>query len=269
MIVVTSSIGFAFSIFGVSVCRFAIVVFPLDAASRIGLKGEIGLGLFNRQGTGAYWAYLDDVVNSSNVFPFECISYKNGERDNIFGASWKASIAMAVITTILGTVAMIASFSVTCRSHERFFFKILGVLLIACAFFGTLSFLWFTTELCSTYDCHYSIAAGSMTGACLMFAIAGVCSMLVLPTPKLPKKAPVVTSLTKSTNLDGAIIRPRAALHEDKSTTVEDGMTQVIGAKSSIAPSKGSNEIPPKMSDQCLFTTEEETESENSGFRHK
>ena len=261
IIVALGSFGVAFSIFGVSVCKFAIVVFPIGTASGIiGVRGEIGLGIFNREGNGNYWAYLDDLIEKSNGFPFECVKYKESERSALSDGAWKASSAMAVISIILGVVATIVAFSATCLSRKSAFFKALGGLFIASGVFASLSFVWFANGICSLYECRYSTAAATMTVACVVFVASGICSLFVIPTIGQPIEEPDTVIVTETNRPDDTRSIRGTTAHEVKSMTMEDAeesTIQAMAARPSITTSQNSNEISHEVYDQGQVSTEE------------
>jgi hypothetical protein len=234
------------SVLGWSLCDFASVNLP---ENEIGLmEGRVGFGMFSRDGLRSElpWSHHQSDHSYYSDDHFICVPYRQAEKDALFDAAWRAGGAMAIISSILGFLAMVLALSATCIQFEPAFFKALGVLLMASGLFSALSFVWFVTDVCSKYDCEYSVEAGLTTGACIFFLISGICSMFITPPSRGecasnypsdvapmegPEMVPVAgqpgtVTVTEMEMPDGTKKIVKTTVNADMSKTVEETVIQ-------------------------------------------
>lgn len=236
LIALFSSTGVVFSVVGWSLCQFVLVTLPPDTVGL--LEGTVGFGMFLREGTLEEWQSWADDDSFSSLY---CVEYSNSEKSNLWDAAWKSGFAMAIISTVIASIAAIAAFTTTCRTYEPIFFKGLGLSLIVSGVFSALSFVWLATDLCYTYYCEYSIGAGMTTGACILFFCSGLCAMFVRPSLPVynydvgqPFPAPGTVTIVETVMPDGTRLIRKTTVNADASTSVEETTIQVSGAQSSI-----------------------------------
>jgi len=236
LIALFSSTGVVFSVVGWSLCQFVLVTLPPDTVTL--LEGTVGFGMFLREGTLEEWQSWADDDSFSSLY---CVEYSNSEKSDLWDAAWKSGFAMAIISTVIASIAAIAAFTTTCRTYEPIFFKGLGLSLIVSGVFSALSFVWLATDLCFTYYCEYSIGADMTTGACILFFCSGVCAMFVRPSHPVynydvgqPFSAPGTVTIVETVMPDGTRLIRKTTVNADASTSVEEMTIQVSGAQSSI-----------------------------------
>ena len=181
-----------------------------------------------------------------------------------------------IMAAIIGVIAMIISWSVSCIACDTRFIKGMGVSYTCIMIFQGLAFLFFGADLCKNYECMFGSAAGLNIAAVVLWAVAAVLSFLtppfnevvsndaVLPiTARSPDDASmknVTEKITEIINADGTKEIRREVVHPDGSKVIE---TTKIG-KGEVVKKEGEGESVEELVDKFIEKEEEDVEMEAS-----
>eukprot|EP00978_Attheya_sp_CCMP212_P024639 scaffold77762_cov49-Attheya_sp.AAC.4 len=124
----------------------------------------VGLGLFGRE----------DLIDEDT---YDCISYTENEKDDLFDANWRSARAMGILMVIFATILTIVMFVIICCGISKKGSIVLGVFSLLTSLLAFLELLVLNSALCDLNDCNlgYSGGVAIVTGVLFFFATIPIC----------------------------------------------------------------------------------------------
>ena len=156
--------GYLLGVFANNSCFFASV--DLQDATGLDFSGSqnFGFGLWTRE----------------NATQDYCEIYTSNEENLFVDASWIAARFMAVIANICGGITMIVAICLSCVSIPQLFLKCTAVLSFSAGLFECLTFVFFSSDACATFNCQFDRGAGFAVGASVVYML-NTCILLKIP----------------------------------------------------------------------------------------
>ena len=118
----------------------------------------------------------------SRFSPYEdyCVEYTAQEETILLDGKWRGARAMAVLANVCGGVTLIIAICLSCVSIPKMFLNATALLSVCAGFFQCLTFIFFASDACETYNCQFSHGAGVAIGAVILYML-NTCIILRIP----------------------------------------------------------------------------------------
>lgn len=125
---------------------------------------NVGYGLFAHEDL-----FQDDT--------FDCITYTDNEKDQLFDANWKSARAMGSLMVIFAIILTIVMFVIICCGITKKGAIVLGLFSLITSLLAFLELLMLNSEFCDARDCKLGHSGGVAiaTGVLLFFATIPIC----------------------------------------------------------------------------------------------
>jgi hypothetical protein len=160
-----SIISYCFAINASYGCFYVTADVPDDTIIGIINEGTLGFGLFT---------YSDPLNAYYDDWSYSCITYSYDAAEYFFDAAWQTARAFGVMGNIAIGVPMIAAILLSCMTLSKGLLKLFTCMLFFGSLCELLTFVVFASEICSNYNCKFSIGAGLAIGGCISAFVTGV-----------------------------------------------------------------------------------------------
>jgi hypothetical protein len=160
----------------------------------------------------------------------ECVFWEDGLRDDFWDGPWLTGFAFAIMATIFSVVPMICSFTFACFAIDIRWTKLCAYMMILASLCEFLSFIGFTSDICTDDNCTFAFGAGS---AILGGVVAMVTAGILMKISHEPDFDPVRAVLIGGALAPGTVqvteqVFPDGIKKTTKTTVGKDGSRTVV-----------------------------------------
>eukprot|EP00545_Synedropsis_sp_CCMP1620_P005669 CAMPEP_0119012484 /NCGR_PEP_ID=MMETSP1176-20130426/6778_1 /TAXON_ID=265551 /ORGANISM="Synedropsis recta cf, Strain CCMP1620" /LENGTH=238 /DNA_ID=CAMNT_0006965451 /DNA_START=160 /DNA_END=876 /DNA_ORIENTATION=+ len=159
-----SIIAYCFAINASYGCFYVTAKLPDDTAIGIINEGTLGFGLFS---------YSNPLNSFSEDVGYSCIVYNYDIADYFFDAPFKTARAFGIMGNISIGIPMIAAILLSCMTLSKGLLKLFTYMLFFGSFCELMTFIVFASEICTNYQCQFSVGAGLAIGGSIAAFITG------------------------------------------------------------------------------------------------
>jgi hypothetical protein len=200
-------------------CFYVTVTIP--SGDQYFPAGTMGFGLLSYS-TQTNWEVGDR-------WDYECNSWSNRIPQSFFDAPWKTAVSFGIIGVLTTGLGLLAAIIMSCMTFDRIVLQIFSALLFLGSIAEILTFIAFGSDICSTYNCEFSIAAGLAIGASIASFVAAILFYKIPPgrdfipaTPMFAAEPPGTVTVQETVEPDGTKKTVKTTVNADGSKTVEE-----------------------------------------------
>lgn len=145
-------------------CFYVTAQIPDDTPLGIITGGSLGFGLLS---------YSDPLTDFRQDFSYQCFAWTPSAADYFFDASWKTARAFGVMGNLSTGIPMIAAILMSCMSLSKGILKIFTYVLFFGSLCELLTFIAFSSDVCTEYNCEFDVGAGLAIGGSIAAFIGG------------------------------------------------------------------------------------------------
>ncbi|KAL7574942.1 hypothetical protein ACA910_010766 [Epithemia clementina (nom. ined.)] len=204
----------------------------VDVNATFSAKSNSGGQIFDDYSAGfGLYSYEDGAENSDNKFNWLCYTYSDEQKDRL-DSKFKTAVSFATMANIFVGIAMVFLIFTCCVQFTLPMMKILGVLMLIGSFCQVFTFLVFSSDLCSEFECTFYLGAGMSIAAVLVALASGILAFFVPGSvepftseqggPAREPFQPGTVTETETIMPDGSTKITRTTVNFDNSKTIEE-----------------------------------------------